>query len=43
MEQLPSATGACLWVLGISMMILPLWIVGHHLPNVASALARLLG
>ena len=36
-------TGACLWVLGISLMILPLWILGRHLPDVASALARLLG
>lgn len=41
-EQLPSTTGACLWVLGIALMLMPLWILGRHAHDVASALARLL-
>ena len=42
-DQLPSTSGACLWVLGIALMLLPLWILGRHVHEVASALARLLG
>jgi hypothetical protein len=40
-EQLPSASGALLLTLGVAVMILPLWVLGRHAPDVAAAVARL--
>lgn len=42
-EQLPSTTGACLWILGVALMLMPLWILGRHAHDVVTALARLFG
>lgn len=40
-EQLPSMSGACLLVLGIGLMVVPLWLLGHHAQDVAATVARL--
>jgi len=42
-EQLPSFSGACLWLLGVSLMVFPLWIMGRHAHDVVAAVARLFG
>lgn len=42
-EQMPSTSGACLLVLGVALMVVPLWILGQHASDVAASVARLWG
>lgn len=42
-EQLPSTSGACLLVLGVMLMVVPLWVLGQHAQDVAATVARLWG
>ena len=39
---LPSATGGCLMVLGVSLMIVPLWLMSHHIDAIVEIVQRLL-
>lgn len=43
MEQLPSASGALLLVVGILVTLFPVWLLGRHAQDVAQAVARLFG
>lgn len=42
-SQLPSTMGACLVVLGLGLMVLPLWTVGRHIDDLVDAMSRLFG
>lgn len=42
-SQLPSTMGACLVVLGLGLMILPLWTVSRHIDDLVDAMSRLFG
>jgi len=41
--QLPSTMGACLVLLGVTLMILPLWTAGRHIHDVVEAVSHLFG
>ena len=41
--QLPSSMGACLVLIGVSLMILPMWTVGRHIHDLVDAMSRLFG
>ncbi|MEE8386621.1 MAG: hypothetical protein V3S01_11975 [Dehalococcoidia bacterium] len=41
--QLPSTMGACLVVIGVGLMILPMWMVGRHIHDLVDAMSHLLG
>lgn len=43
MEQLPSASGALLLIVGILVTLFPVWLLGRHAHDVAQAVARLFG
>ena len=40
--QLPSISGCCLMVLGVAMLVLPLWMMSRHSDAIAEAVSRLL-
>ena len=42
-SQLPSMTGACLVILGVGLMILPMWTVGRHIDDLVDAMSYLFG
>ncbi len=41
--QLPSTRGACLVLVGVALMILPMWMVGRHIHDIVEAMSSLLG
>jgi hypothetical protein len=41
--QLPSTMGACLVMLGIGLLVLPMWMVGRHIHDLVDAMSRLFG
>ena len=41
-QMLPSLAGSCLMMLGIGMMILPLWMMSRHSDAIAEVVTRLL-
>jgi hypothetical protein len=41
--QLPSAMGAGLVLLGVALMILPMWMVGRHIHDLVDAVSYLIG
>jgi hypothetical protein len=41
--QLPSSMGACLVLLGVMLMILPMWMVGRHIHDLVDAMSHLFG
>jgi hypothetical protein len=41
--QLPSSMGACLVLLGVVLMILPMWMVGRHIHDLVDAMSHLFG
>lgn len=42
-QQLPSATGACMLLLGVGMLSVPIWIVGRHIEELVEAVVHLFG
>ncbi len=42
-SQLPSTTGACLVVLGLGLMILPMWMVSRHINELVDAVTHIFG
>jgi hypothetical protein len=40
--QLPSVSGCCLLLLGVGMLVLPLWMMSRHSDAIAEAVTRLL-
>jgi hypothetical protein len=40
--QLPSVSGCCLMMLGVAMLVLPLWMMSRHSDAIAEAVSRLL-
>ncbi len=42
-EQLPSTTGACLLLLGVALLTLPMWMMGRHIQDVVEAMVHLFG
>ncbi len=42
-EQLPSAGGACMVMLGVGLLMLPLWMMGRHIQDLVDAVNHLLG
>lgn len=41
--QLPSASGAALVVAGVTLMILPMWMVGRHIHDLVDAMTHVFG
>jgi hypothetical protein len=41
--QLPSTMGACLVMLGVVLMILPMWMMGRHIHDLVDAMSHLFG
>jgi hypothetical protein len=41
--QLPSSMGACLVLIGVCLMSLPMWMVGRHIHDLVDAMSRLFG
>jgi hypothetical protein len=41
--QLPSSMGACLVMVGVGLLILPMWMVGRHIQDLVDAMSHLLG
>jgi len=41
-QLLPTATGTCLVVLGVALLILPVWLVGRHMDIIVQAIGNLL-
>jgi len=41
--QLPSPMGACLVVMGLGLMILPMWMVGRHIHDIVDAMSHIFG
>lgn len=41
--QLPSAMGACLVLVGLGLLTLPMWMVGRHIQDLVDAMCRLFG
>lgn len=42
MSLLPSPTGACLVMLGVSLLIVPLWMMSRHMNAIVEIFSRLL-
>ena len=42
-SQLPSAMGACLVVIGVAIMIVPMWMVSRHIDDLVDAMSHLFG
>ncbi len=42
-SQLPSTMGVCLVIIGVSMMIVPMWMVGHHIHDLVDAMSHIFG
>lgn len=42
-SQLPSTMGACLVLLGMSLLILPMWMVSRHIEDLVDAMLHLFG
>ena len=42
-SQLPSTMGACLVVLGVGLLIIPMWMVGRNIDALVDAMSRLFG
>lgn len=42
-DQLPSASGACMVVLGVALLVLPIWTMGRHIQDVVEAMIHLFG
>jgi len=42
-EQLPSTTGACLLLVGVALLTLPIWMMGRHIQDVVEAMVHLFG
>ena len=42
-EQLPSTAGACLLVLGVALLAMPIWMMGRHIQDVVEAVVHLFG
>ncbi len=42
-SQLPSTMGACLVLLGISLLVVPMWMVGRHIHDLVDAMSHLFG
>jgi hypothetical protein len=40
-EQLPSTTGACLLLVGVALLALPIWMMGRHIQDVVEAMVHL--
>lgn len=41
--QLPSTMGACLVLIGVGLMILPMWMVGRHIHDLVDAMSLVFG
>lgn len=41
--QLPSTMGACLVLLGVGLLILPMWMVSRHIQDLAEAISHFFG
>jgi hypothetical protein len=41
--QLPSTMGACLVMVGVVLMILPMWMMGRHIHDLVDAMSHLFG
>jgi hypothetical protein len=41
--QLPSTMGACLVLLGIGLLVVPMWMVGRHIHDLVDAMSHLFG
>ncbi len=41
--QLPSTRGVCLVIIGVALMILPMWMVGRHIHDIVEAVSNILG
>jgi hypothetical protein len=41
--QLPSTMGACLVLIGLGLMIVPMWMVGRHIQDLVDAMSHLFG
>jgi len=41
--QLPSTMGACLVVIGVGLLIVPMWAVGRHIRDIVDAMSHLFG
>jgi hypothetical protein len=39
-SQLPSTMGACLVLVGVGLLILPMWMVGRHIQDLVDAMAH---
>ncbi|MFO0973362.1 MAG: hypothetical protein U1A27_08000 [Phycisphaerae bacterium] len=42
-RQLPSTAGACLVMLGVSLLAVPIWMMGRHIQDVVEAMVHLFG
>src|SRR5207244_10664557 len=42
-SQLPSTMGACLVLVGVTLLILPMWMVGRHIQDLVDAMSHLFG
>lgn len=42
-QQLPSTMGAALVVIGVALLILPMWMVGRHIDDMVDAMSHLFG
>lgn len=42
-SQLPSTMGACLVLLGLGLMIIPMWMVSRHIDDLVDAMSHLFG
>lgn len=41
--QMPSTMGACLVMLGVALMIIPMWMVSRHIDDLVDAMSHLFG
>lgn len=42
-SQLPSTMGACLVLIGLGLLILPMWMVGRHIQDLVDAMSHVFG
>ena len=42
-SQLPSTMGTCLVVIGVALMIIPIWMVNRHIDDLVDAMSHLFG
>ncbi|HWL94252.1 MAG TPA: hypothetical protein VNT79_12035 [Phycisphaerae bacterium] len=42
-SQMPSTMGACLVMLGVGLMIIPMWMVSRHIDDLVDAMSHLFG